>query len=47
MRLLDSKDAEMVFKMRVARMDKLGMGLEFLGYEKNGKFYDIDTLYKK
>ena len=46
MRLLDSKDDEMLFKMSIARTDKLGFGLKFLGYEKNGKFYDIESLYK-
>lgn len=46
MRLLDSKDDEMVFKMSIARTDKLGLGLKFLGYEKDGNFYDIKTLYK-
>ena len=47
MRLLDSTDDKMVFKMCIARTDKLGLGLKFLGYEKDGKYYDIETLYKK
>lgn len=46
MRLLDSKDEDIVFKMKIARMDKLGLGLEFLGYEKNRKFYTIEELKK-
>ncbi len=46
MRLLDSEQDDIVFKMRVARMDKLGFGLKFLGYVKNGKFHTIETLFK-
>lgn len=46
MRLLDSEQDDMVFKMSVARTDKLGFGLKFLGYVKNGKFHAIETLFK-
>lgn len=46
MHFLESKHDEIVFKMRVARMDKQGLGLAFLGYEKKGKFYNIKTLGK-
>ncbi len=47
MHLLDSEQDDIVFKMIIARMDKFGLGLKFLGYEKNGKFYTIQTLGKK
>jgi len=46
MRLLDSKQDDLIFKMIVARTDKQGFGLKFLGYEKNGKIFSIDTLFK-
>ena len=46
MKLLDSKQDDILFKMVIARKDKPGLGLRFLGYEKNGKFYTIDTLMK-
>lgn len=46
MRLLDSQQDDMLFKMRVARTDKLGFGLKFLGYVKNGEFHTMDTLFK-
>lgn len=47
MRLLDSAQEDIVFKMIVARIDnKLGFGLEFQGYVKNGEFFTIETLYK-
>lgn len=44
MRLLDSKQDNLVFKMEVARSDKLGLGLRFLGYEENGNFHSMDEL---
>lgn len=47
MRMLDSEQDDIVFKMEVARMDKPGLGLKFLGYEKNGKFYTIEKLSKR
>ena len=47
MRLLDSKDDKMIFKVCIARRDKLGFGLQFLGYEKHGKLHDMTSLYKK
>lgn len=47
MHLLDSKQDDIVFKMVVARSDKLGVGLKFLGYEKERKFYTIETLWRK
>ena len=46
MRLLDSRDDQIIFKMSIARTDKLGIGLQFIGYEKNGKFFEIERLYK-
>ena len=46
MHLLDSEQDDIVFKMSVARMAKLGFGLKFLGYVKNGNFHTIETLYK-
>lgn len=46
MRLLDSEQDDIVFKMNVARTDKLGFGLKFLGYVKNGAFHTMDTLFK-
>ena len=46
MRLLDSKQDDIVFKMRVARTDKLGFGLKFLGFVKNGEFHTIESLFK-
>jgi len=47
MRFLDSKQDDIIFKVVVARTDKQGLGLKFLGYEKMGKFYTIDNLYKQ
>ena len=46
MRLLDSEQDDIVFKMRVARRDKLGFGLTFLGYVKKGQFFTMETLFK-
>jgi len=47
MRLLDSKQDDIIFKIRIARTDKLGFGLKFIGYEKNGKYSTNETLFKK
>ena len=44
MRLLDSKQSDFVFKMVIARSDKLGLGLRFLGYEDNGTLHSMDAL---
>ena len=47
MQLLDSGQPDVVFKMEIARIDKLGLGLKFLSYEKNGKSHDMDVLRKE
>lgn len=44
MRLLDSKQNDVLFKMQVARSDKAGLGLNFLGYEVAGKFHQMEEL---
>jgi len=46
MHLLDSGQPEFLFKMQVARIETFGLGLKFLGYEKNGKFHTIEDLRK-
>lgn len=47
MRLLDSEQDKLIFKMEVARSVKLGLGLKFLGYEQNGQIKPIDKLREK
>lgn len=47
MRFLNSEQNDIVFKMEVARLDKTGLGLKFLGYEKKGRFHKIDDLRKQ
>ena len=46
MQLLDSGQPDVVFKMEIARIDKLGYGLKFLGYERKGKFHNMKQLRK-
>lgn len=45
--LLDSEQDDIVFKMKIARTDKLGFGLEFQGYVENGVFNAMESLFKK
>lgn len=47
MRMLNSSNSKLVFKMELARSDKLGLGLHFLGYEKNGVFQPMSELQKE
>lgn len=44
MRLLDSKQDDILFKMKVVRSDKTGLGLEFLGYESDGTLHNMEEL---
>lgn len=44
MYLLESEQNDIVFKMKISRVDKSGFGLMFLGYEKGGKFYNMESL---
>ena len=47
MRFLNSEQDDIVFKMEIARVDKAGLGLKFIGYEKKGKLFPIDDLRKQ
>jgi hypothetical protein len=44
MRLLESGQPDYVFKMEIARVEKFGLGLKFLGFVKNGKLHSMDIL---
>lgn len=44
MRLLNSGQPDYLFKMEIARTEKFGLGLKFLGFEKKGKFHSMDIL---
>lgn len=47
MRLLDSRQDDLVFKMAVSRSDKLGLGLRFLGYKEKGQFHTMEEFIQK
>ena len=47
MRMVDSENSEIVFRMELARTDAKGFGLKFLGFEKNNELYPMSDLKKE
>lgn len=42
--MLDSGQPDIIFDMELVRIDKLGLGLKFLGYSQQGQKYMMDDL---
>ena len=42
--MLEAKQDDILFKMEIARTDKQGLGLKFLGFERDGEIFALDML---
>ena len=42
--MLDSGQPDIIFEMELVRIDKLGLGLKFLGYTQQGQKYTMTDL---